>query len=320
VSNRPARITDLGGGVYRVTHPLPFALDHVHCYAVADSAGWTIIDCGLGTPGTVDRWRAALEHLGARHVSRIVLTHYHPDHLGASAALAELTGAEVVQGALDAAVTRRVWGPLRDRTGFERYLRELGMPGELAAAAIANEDAVPVRAAEPGWLVDEGDRLDLGGEPFQILLLPGHAEGHIGLLGERSGRLFGGDVLLAGITPNIGRWSVLSEDPLSAYLRTLERIAELEPTIVYPGHREEITNPARRAAEIREHHRVRLDEHVLALRAGAETPYEVSLRVWGNGLSPPDQRFALTEASAHLVRLAREGRAEEFSPGRWRAL
>ncbi len=318
--HRPARITDLGEGVYRITHPLPFALDHVHCYAVSDGGGWTIVDCGLGTPGAVDRWREALEDLGAAHVARIVITHHHPDHLGASAALAELTGAEVVQGALDAVVTRRVWGPPRDLAGFERYLCELGMPAEVASAATANEDAIPVKAAEPSRVVDEGDRIDLGGEPFQILVLPGHAEGHIALLGERSGRLFGGDVLLAGITPNIGRWNALSDDPLSAYFRTLERIAELEPAIVYPGHREPITDPARRAAEIREHHRIRLDQHWSALREGAESPYEVSLRVWGDGLSAPDQRFALTEASAHLVRLAREGRAEEGSPGRWRAL
>ena len=48
---------ELGGGVHRVTQPLPWALDHVHCYAVDDAEGWTLIDCGLGTPG----YRAALE-------------------------------------------------------------------------------------------------------------------------------------------------------------------------------------------------------------------------------------------------------------------
>ena len=47
-----AIIADLGGGVHRVTLPLPWALDHVHCYAVDDPDGWTIFDAGLGTPGT----------------------------------------------------------------------------------------------------------------------------------------------------------------------------------------------------------------------------------------------------------------------------
>ena len=63
-----AVVTDLGGGVHRVTLPLPWALDHVHCYAIADDDGWTIVDAGLGTPGTLRRWeeRAA----GARRPVR----------------------------------------------------------------------------------------------------------------------------------------------------------------------------------------------------------------------------------------------------------
>jgi glyoxylase-like metal-dependent hydrolase (beta-lactamase superfamily II) len=311
-------ITDLGGGVYRVTHPLPFALDHVHCYAIDDGeAGWTIVDAGLGTPETSQRWREALDRLRARWITRLVLTHHHPDHLGASAALAELTGAEVIQGVLDAALTRRVWGPPRDLTVLERYLHEQGMPAELASQALSDEISIAVRAAEPTHPVDEGDHLELAGERFRVLVLPGHADGHIALLGERSGRLFGGDVLLAGITPNIGRWSWGSEDPLSAYLRTLDRLIELAPAIVYPGHREVIDDPSRRAAEIKEHHRVRLDLHHLALCEGAATPYEVSFRVW-NELSVHQRRFALAEAAAHLARLGREGRAVEVEPGRWR--
>ena len=46
-----AVVTDLGGGVHRVTLPLPWALDHVHCYAIADDDGWTIVDAGLPTFG-----------------------------------------------------------------------------------------------------------------------------------------------------------------------------------------------------------------------------------------------------------------------------
>ena len=94
-----ALIADLGGGVHRVTQPLPWSLDHVHCYAVEDPDGWTIFDAGLGTPGTTARWREAYATLGSPHVRRVVATHYHPDHNGATAALMDVTGAdEFVQG------------------------------------------------------------------------------------------------------------------------------------------------------------------------------------------------------------------------------
>ena len=101
-----AIIADLGGGVHRVTQPLPWALDHVHCYAVEDPDGWTIFDSGLGTPGTTARWREAYAELGSPRVRRVVATHYHPDHNGATAALMEVTGADVfVQGRRDHELT-----------------------------------------------------------------------------------------------------------------------------------------------------------------------------------------------------------------------
>jgi glyoxylase-like metal-dependent hydrolase (beta-lactamase superfamily II) len=318
VNGRPAAVTDLGGGVIRVTHPLPWALDHVHCYAVADADGWTIVDTGLGTRSAPDRWRAALSELGSPRVRRIVITHYHPDHVGASAALAEVTGAEeIVQGAADAELARLAWGPLRNERAFERYLLLHGMPAELAEESASDEADLPVGLAVPTGTVGEGDVVELGGEPFRVLVLPGHADGHIALLGERTGRLFGGDVLLDEITPNIGRWEDTLPDPLGRYFQTLDRLAELGPSLVFPGHRRMIEDAAGRAAEIRAHHAARLAEHERALRDGATTTYEVSVRVWGEELGFHERRFALVEAISHLERLELEGRAELIEPGRW---
>jgi glyoxylase-like metal-dependent hydrolase (beta-lactamase superfamily II) len=131
--------------------------------------------------------------------------------------------------------------------------------------------------------------------------------------------MFGGDVLLHGITPNVGRWHDTLPDPLGRYLETLRRIGELRPAAVYPGHRRVIEDPAGRAAEIAEHHRVRIDVHEEALRDGAATPYDCVLYVWGEDLGLHERRFALVESISHLVRLAELGRAEEVETGRWRA-
>ena len=107
---RTAEIADLGGGVHRVTQPLPWKLDHVHCYAIEDPSGWTLIDCGLGTRGTEARWIEVLRELGSPRIHRLVITHYHPDHLGGSALLAAICEpAEVVQGSLDRVLTEGAW-------------------------------------------------------------------------------------------------------------------------------------------------------------------------------------------------------------------
>jgi hypothetical protein len=74
-----------------------------------------------------------------------------------------------------------------------------------------------------------------------------------------------------------------------------------------------------RAAEIADHHRIRLDQHEQALRNGAVNAYDCVLHVWGDELGLHERRFALVESISHLVRLAELGRAEETEPGRWRA-
>ena len=310
-------VTDLGGGVHRVTHPLPFALDHVHCYAVAGGDGWTLVDSGLG-PGAEERWRAALEQLGRPHVRSIVLTHYHPDHVGGSAALARLTGAEeVLQGSIDAELARRMYTDPNDLAELRRFLGTHGMPAERVTESVDHERELLVAPAAPTRFLGEGDAVGLGDDEFTVLLLPGHADGHIALYEERSGRLFAGDTLLHQITPNVATWHNTQPDPLARYLTTLERIAELQPALVYPGHHRPIDDAASRAGEILLHHRVRLDVHEEALRAGMVTTYDVAERVWGTGLSVHERRFALGEAISHLVRLARLGRAREVAQGRW---
>jgi glyoxylase-like metal-dependent hydrolase (beta-lactamase superfamily II) len=313
-------VQDLGGGVHRVTQPLPWALDHVHCYAVDDADGWTLIDCGLGTPGTGRRWERALTLLGDPEVHRLVVTHYHPDHIGASTRLAELTGAEeIVQGRIDRELTVRTWLDPDSGARFARYLATHGMPAEDAERSAGEEDELPIAPVEPTHLVDEGDVLELAGEPFEVLVLPGHADGHIALLGRTSGRLFGGDVLLNEITPNVGRWDDNTPDPLGRYLETLVRIQELAPAVVYPGHRSVVETPALRAQEIAMHHAIRLDEHEAALREGARSAYDAAQLVWGGRLGFHEQRFALAEALAHLERLEALGRAVQVEPNRWRA-
>ncbi len=313
-----ATIADLGDGVIRITQPLPWALDHVHCYALVDPEGWSLVDAGLGTPGTIRRWEEALERLGSPAIRRIVVTHYHPDHLGGAAALAELTGApEVVQGALDAELSQLTWVEL-DEAGFLDFLRLHGMPDDLAVASAAAEARMPVVPVTPTRLVGEGDVVEVGGVSYEVLVLPGHADGHIVLLDRQRGRVFGGDVILTGITPNIGRWEDTAPDPLSRYLDSLSRLVEAGPKLVFPGHRDPIERVAERAQELRVHHAERLEAAHSALVDGARTAYEVAQRLWAtSGFSLHEQRFALAEALAHVERLETEARARQVEPGRF---
>ena len=89
---------ELPFGIRRITTPLPTRPGHVHSYLMPGADGWTLVDTGIGLPNAQEVWA---ESLDGAEVSRIFVTHFHPDHVGAAADVAELTRAPVHQGALD---------------------------------------------------------------------------------------------------------------------------------------------------------------------------------------------------------------------------
>ena len=77
--------------------PLPFALDHINLWILKDGDGFTLVDTGYGVEATWTLWERLFDGVMAgRRVKNIVVTHYHPDHLG-SAAWAERNSEVVIQ-------------------------------------------------------------------------------------------------------------------------------------------------------------------------------------------------------------------------------
>jgi glyoxylase-like metal-dependent hydrolase (beta-lactamase superfamily II) len=282
----------LEDGVRRLTLPLPTGPKHVHCYLVDG----TLFDTGLGLGDAP--WASA-------GIERIAITHFHPDHVGGAAAAAAATGAPVSQGGLDYAQCERVWGSTDWPERMAAWFTKHGVPQESASQLIREGHAFAafIRYALDPDLLYEGSTL----AGWEVVELPGHADGHLGFL--RDGVLIAGDHLLKKISPAIGLYPESRPDPLGDYLRSLERTIELAPRIVYPGHGEPIRDAAGRAEELLEHHRRRLDETSAVLNSQGLTPYEISLRLFGDNLSPTQRRFAVAETLSHLERLVRVGRA-----------
>lgn len=294
--------TDVGDGIVRVTLPLPVGPQHVHCYLLPGSDGWTLVDTGLGLPELEELLDTALRGLD---VSRIVITHFHPDHVGGAAPAARVTGAGVYQGELDYEQCVRVWGSADWPQRMASWFRRNGVPPEIADGVVEEGEAARpvIRFASDPERLRAGDRLD----GWEVLHLAGHADGHLCLL--RDGVLVAGDHLLPDITPAIGLYPDQRPDPLGDYLFSLKRTLALSPRRALPGHGEPIDDPVGRAREIFDHHRDRLDATSAALGAEPRSGHDLSLELFGGELAPSSRRFGVAESLSHLERLVASGRA-----------
>ena len=295
---------ELVHGIRRVTLSLPTRPGHVHAYLLPGDDGWTLVDTGIGLPDAKETWSRELAEAGGR-VATIFVTHFHPDHIGAAADLHELTGAPVVQGALDYAQCELVWGnpawPERIRDWFQLH----GAPDDVTAELVGQSSVYRpfIRYQRDPRLVEPGESVD----GWQLVAAPGHADGQLCLL--KDGVLIAADHLLGRITPTVGLWPASRADPLGDYLAALDRTIELDPELALPGHGDPIDDPAGRARELKEHHRLRLAEAAAALEPEPKSGYILSFALFGADLPPAGRRFAIAETLSHLERLVNEGAA-----------
>ena len=291
---------ELDGGIRRVTLPLPTRPGHVHAYLLPGDEGWTLVDTGVGLPDAKETWTAELDQAGGK-VATVFVTHFHPDHVGAAADLHELTGARVVQGALDYAQCELVWGNPAWSERLVDWFQLHGAPDAVTGELVGQSWVYRpfIRYQRDPVLVEAGEHVD----GWELVAAPGHADGQLCLL--RDGVLVAADHLLGRITPTVGLWPASRPDPLGDYLAALDRTIELAPRLALPGHGDPIEDPAGRARELQEHHRVRLEETEAALTAEPQTGFELSFALFGADLPPAGRRFAIAETLSHLERLVR---------------
>jgi glyoxylase-like metal-dependent hydrolase (beta-lactamase superfamily II) len=241
-------------------------------------------------------------------VDQIVVTHFHPDHIGAARWLEERTGAPVCMMEREIPFARRLWGSSETGT-FEEYLVRNGMDRNMAeeTAAVIRyalplpEEMVPIRP---------GEMLPFGESAARILHVPGHADNQIVLHHEARCILFAADHLLLGITPNIGLWPESEPHPLARYLESLENTRGLGVNLVLPGHGPVFHDLDGRIGELISHHEERLETMWQAVADSPKTAYEVSRIVFCGTLTKHQRCFALAETLAHLDHLVLEGRAQ----------
>ena len=308
--------------------PLPMALDHVNIYALDDGDGWTIIDTGFNSRRSRAIWQRLLDGpLAGKPVTRVIVTHHHPDHVGLAGWFQGEHGAELWTTRTAWLFARMLTLDVQDRPTPETlaFWRSGGMDAVIYAKR-ANErpfNFADVVAPMPlGFRrIKQGDVIRMGGRDWDVHIGNGHAPEHATFWSRDDNLVLGGDQLLPSISPNIGIYATEPEaDPLADWLESCERLAPLarEDQLVLGGHKLPFNGlPTRLRQMIENHHGClkRLAEHLHTPGVASDCFAPLFKRKIGEDV----YGLALVEAMAHLNHLFVTGRArrEMREDGAW---
>jgi glyoxylase-like metal-dependent hydrolase (beta-lactamase superfamily II) len=290
--------------LFAVQIPIPYPMKFV-TVLIDTAQPVTLVDCALNTPEARDALEAALHELNLEFedVRRIIVTHHHPDHFGLAGWIQARSNCEILMLELDIQRGAIFWDDWENwLEGHVLHFAQHGLPAENLEEIRIESRATRDRVCAGSVLtpLQTGDKLSLAEKEFEVLWMPGHADGHLALWERDEKLLIAGDVILERITPNVGLWAYSRANPLLDYLGSLEQVRQLRPAKAVIGHYGPvIENAAERALEIVEHHHARLEE----LRTQLTRPmnaFEASFILFARELNPTGRRFALTETLAHL--------------------
>ncbi|MEX2588313.1 MAG: MBL fold metallo-hydrolase [Actinomycetota bacterium] len=304
--------------VETVSLPTPFGVGVVNTYAIVVDPV-TMVDAGVNTVAAENALKLgfAAKGLFLEAVERILITHGHPDHCGLVPLICN--GTDTTRAFMGEKECERIadTGPAWE---YSRRLQEAGFPEDLLKQLTKLErrtqrvHKVARLSCNP---IRDGDVFEFKGFELHAVALPGHTDGHMGFLEPDTRVLFAGDTLLEHDQPNCLLEPTLEPEgdspdrrrhSLKQYLETLDRLQEMELSVVYPGHGPVITNPAETICYMRKHHARRLDVISDCLSPGGTTAFEVSKKLYP-GARAYERFLAVSEVIAHLDVLVSSGRA-----------
>ena len=315
---KPGETIEVRPGVFWARFPLPFRLDHVNIYLIEDGDGLAVIDAGIDDAQSRAAWEALIAGpLRGRRLTRIIATHFHPDHVGLAGWLCERFGLQLAMSEAEYLIALHI---RLDPQGlksepYRSFYRSHGLTEESTELLLGNGLQYLRMVSPPPKtflrLIAE-ERVRIGGREFEVMTGAGHSPEQVMLYSKADNFVLIGDQVLAKISPNVSVEAMDPEgNPLGAYLRSLERLKATLPedVLVLPGHRLPFKGLHARADELIAHHEARCMAVVEACRRGPQTVAELVPVIFGRTIDDPHQLvFAFGEALAHVNSLVRDGR------------
>lgn len=219
-------------------------------FVIPDEQGFTMIDVGGGGTIGYEHLHSGLDKLGLslRDLHTVVLSHAHPDHMGAikyvldeaeptvfihHLDIAPALDPEHLHHTFDIELAKEKFAPVNEFQDFDLF-------------QFFDDFGCSMNAAHEVEELNEKDVIRLGSFTFEVLHTPGHAPGHISLFEKKKGILLAGD--LVGISP---AWYTPASGGLTGYLESLDKMESKNASLLIPAHGPVMNDPADAIKRIR---------------------------------------------------------------------
>ncbi len=319
----PARgqTLEVASGVHWIRMPLPFMLNHINLWALDDGEGWAIVDTGTSSDDNTQVWRELFaQATDPRPITRIFVTHMHPDHVG-------------MAGWLTRKLRIRLWMTRLEYLNCRVLASESGRdatPDELSFylqagwshAAIASYHqrfgvfGKHIHALPDSYRrLQDGEELRIGARTWRVVVGSGHSPEHACLYCPELAVLISGDQVLPRISSNISVYpSEPDADPMRDWLASLQKLRREVPddVLVLPSHNEPFYGLHARLLQLAADHERTFERLKRALRQPRRA-VELSEALFGRAISEDDiplLHMATGEAMACLNYLMCRGEVQ----------
>lgn len=252
-----------------LSFPYSFGMIQVNCFLFRGERGYTVVDTGSDSEEGINTW----EYLMAAGITieKIVLTHFHIDHLGLAKWFQEKHHIPVFISSKGYQEMQR----RQDKDHINYVINLFEQHGCSEFSKMASADFTHAYDFVPDGLFEENQQVQLGNDIYETIWTPGHSADHFCFYQPEKQIMVMGDHVLEKISPVVLIESPYDLNPLQDYFNSMDKIKDYSIQIALPGHGRVMEGLGNRLEEIKSGHIHRMNQIVESVKDEEKTAWQI---------------------------------------------